>query len=315
MSKKSTAFYQSHVEAQATRMVKDFQDKLESLPDESAAFALLGLSRDKMDDPVEIELMQARLLLQQTSLILTNTLALNISDDDMEAIGADAKAPTIISIERTPERILSDLYDNSEPKYIGSILARPGAVESIQGETRHIVCHHFDDGSMIARIANRSGLNDDLLNSVIDGATSASQILKADKAKNLEEPIQKIIESFEKEDFSAAARAQFPALVSKTVLGIAQTISKMPQIVMPVAETKDLMELIRKSAHEEKWKEGVTVTVDGQSCKTPADVERIFGVDKPITLEEAMARLRKPADASADAVATPATPRGRKPRA
>lgn len=273
----------------------DLQTKMEACSSEEEMLALIGSKPGEFDLEQE-DLFAIRMAFKQLGAMFSSGALLILDKDQIDALGARAKAPNLIVVERTAERVLTDIFERGNSEFVGKYFAQPGRVENIELDRHSIEARHYEDGSMVIQSQSHSKANIAIRIDMLSRVSKLSEALSETETAELRKAMDGAIAAFANNpDITARAKALIPDLMEAELLTIFRgiTAASGAPVSLPLADGSALIRMMDKHAKDGAWHEGVSVSVDGAPCATPAALHHAMGLHPATTLDDALARMRK----------------------
>lgn len=309
----ATEHFQHIAGARAQAAVQALTSSIDGCRDEKAMLAILGVPESLRDDPAQVEAATLRLALANVSAIITSSVGAKVSPADLARLGASD--PVHIRVTATPERVISNIFENGSPEFVGTFFAEPGAVEAICAEASTMTVIRLPDGSCFLELVRDDNSNLATRKALHARARSIFDMSKAEDAQPLLDAYVSAVEPLAQEQgLSPAARSLVKGLAEEAALDTLRSLGTFSApSTLPLDTQADFSKALKAYVDGNQWKSGVTVEVAGAPCPSPAALLAAAGFQPalpPISLAEALARRAKPAEAPSPAASARRKPRG-----
>lgn len=284
------------------------------LDNEDTAFKLLAsfgvTDPSALDNPDEAALFGLQIALRQVGGILKTTVGVQVSEQQLLDLGANPATTLEVRVKRDAELILGHTHDRVKPEIFNAAFSKAGAVEALRDTEERISIHPLADGSAIARITRDRG-NDALTHTLFALASKPEDVVGVEEAGKLSAQLHAVVEAIAQEHEGLSQpryKARIETAVNSAVMDLFKALMAVENTVIGVDSPLEMISSLAKDQANGAWKPGFSVTVNGAPCATPEALNQALGAAPPVSMNDALSRLRASrAEPAAPAPAAKAT--------
>lgn len=260
--------------------------------------------------------LQRHILIKKISETINAAASLSLSADEIRSVGEEVAPRVKIEVRKTAELALAQIYAKHSEKIQIFMDNQPGLIESIKPEHGEVIVHLFSDKSLVAQAITPINANLSLRKELIAQADNLADLLSPTELATLRDAY---VKGFRAVEATFDDKSSSPSPLSPKVLDLIDNelmdvlLTAKPPMTSIFSDGDGLVEGYKPYMDATSWKDGFSITVNGQDCASPRELHsslQAAGIRttltaglKPLGIEGALAKLR--AAKSADASASP----------